>query len=500
VFTDMDKWAEIRRCVLVEGQSKRSVCRAFGIHWDTLQKILEHSEPPGYRQTRPRAKRKIGPFLGVIHEILRQDREVHRKQRHTARRIFDRLRSEYGYPGGYTAVKEAVRAWRLRDREVFVPLVHRPGEAQVDFGSAEIIYEGETIKVALFVMTLMYSDAVFCCVFPRECTEAFLEGHKRAFAFFGGVPRRISYDNSKIAVAKIIGSRQRELTRAFLRLQSHFLFKAHFCLIRRPNEKGQVEGLVGYTRRNFLVPVPQASSFEALNDELASKCREDLQRRLWGQAATKAALLEEERSALLDVPTHRFEARRVEQANADSLSLVRFDGNRYSVPTAYAHHLVTIVAGIDKVRLVVDNHLVAIHRRHWGKERTEYDPVHYLALLERKPGALDFARPLENWKLPGCFDILRRRLEAQLGHRGTREFIKVLRLLESASIRQLAGAIEQTLAIGAISFDTVRVILQARREAPVALFSLDGRPHLKWVQVRSPNLSAYRALAVGGAS
>ena len=301
-------------------------------------------------------------------------------------------------------------------------------------------------------------------------------------------------------MAKIIGRRERKLTWAFLRLQSHFLFKAHFCLVRRPNEKGQVEGLVGYTRRNFLVPIPQVSSFETLNAELETKCREDLQRRLWGQAATKAALLEEERSALLNLPKHRFEARRVEQANADSLSLVRFDGNRYSVPTAYAHHLVTIVAGIDEVRLVVDNHRVATHRRHWGKEHTEYDPVHYLALLERKPGALDFARPLDDWKLPGCFDILRRRLEDQLGHKGTREFIKVLRLLESASARQLAGAIEQTLTLGAISSDAVRVILQARREAPVALFSLDGRPHLKWVRVQSPNLSAYHALVAGGAS
>ena len=496
----MDKWAEIRRRVLAEGHSKRSVCREFGIHWDTLAKILEHTEPPGYRQTRPRPKRKIGPFLGVIDEILRQDRDVHRKQRHTARRIFERLKSEYGYPGGHTAVKEVVRAWRQRHREVFVPLTHRPGEAQVDFGSAEIFLEGQTTKVALFVMTLMYSDAVFCCVFPRECTEAFLEGHKRAFTFFGGVPRRISYDNTKIAVSKIIGHRQRELTREFLRLKSHFLFESHFCLVRRPNEKGQVEGLVGYTRRNFLVPVPHVNGFEELNRALEDKCRQDLERTLRGQVATKGQLLEAERSALLDLPKHAFEARRVEQAGADSLSLVRFDRNSYSVPTAYAHRQVTIVAGVEEVRLVVDNHLVAKHRRHWGKEHTEYDPLHYLALLERKPGALDFARPLEGWNLPGCFDILRRRLEAELEHKGTREFIKVLRLLESASVRQLAGAIEQALAIGAISYDAVRVILEARREEPIRLFRLDGRPHLKLVHVQRPDLSAYRALAMGGAS
>jgi hypothetical protein len=161
---------------------------------------------------------------------------------------------------------------------------------------------------------------------------------------------------------------------------------------------------------------------------------------------------------------------------------------------------VTVVGGIDEVRLVVDNHLVAKHPRHWGREHTEYDPVHYLALLERKPGALDFARPLEGWNLPDCFAVLRRRLENQLSHKGTREYIKVLRLLENASLGQLAGAIRQTLAIGALSYDAVRVILQARQEEPVGLFCLDGRPHLKLVNVETPDLGAYRALVAGGAS
>jgi len=148
----------------------------------------------------------------------------------------------------------------------------------------------------------------------------------------------------------------------------------------------------------------------------------------------------------------------------------------------------------------VSNHLVAKHPRHWGKEFTQYDPIHYLALLERKPGALDFARPLEGWNLPDCFAVLRRRLENQLGPKGTREYIKVLRLLENASIGQLAGVIRQTLAIGAISYDAVRVILQARQEEPIGLFSLDGRPHLKLVHVQSPDLDAYRVLVAGGAS
>jgi len=467
VFTNMEKWSEIRRLVLVEGKSKRSVCRQFEIHWDTLAKILEHAEPPGYRQGKPRRKRKIGPYLEIIEEILKQDQSVHRKQRHTKHRIFQRLRDEHHYPGGYPAVKEAVRDLELRSQEVYVPLTHRPGEAQVDFGTAQIIHQGETIQAALFVMTLMYSDTIFCCVFPRECTEAFLEGHRRAFEFFGGVPNRISYDNSKISVAKIMGPRERKLSRDFLKLTSHFLFEPHFCLVRRPNEKGQVECLLGYARRNFLVPLPQVDAFETLNDELQEKCRQDLGRRLWGKTAAKAVLLEEERSALLKLPKQSYEARRVEQARADSLSLVRFDCNSYSVPTDYAYRLVTVVGGVDEVRLVVDDRLVAKHRRCWGKEHIEYNPVHYLALLERKPGALDFARPLEGWNLPGCFEVLRRRLENQLGSKGTRQYIRVLRLLENSTISQLAGAVRQTLDIGAISYDAVRVILQGTTDRTV---------------------------------
>ena len=200
MYTDMEQWNEIRHRVLVEGQSKRSICKEFSLHWETLQKILEHAEPPGYRMQEPRKKRKLEPFLPILEQMLTADRAVHRKQRHTAQRIFDRLRTEHSYQGGITIVRNAVRAWHLRTAEVFVPLSHPPGEAQVDFGEARIILKGQERVVAYFVMSLPYSDAFFCCVFPRECTEAFLEGHRRAIAFIGGVPRRISYDNSRIAV------------------------------------------------------------------------------------------------------------------------------------------------------------------------------------------------------------------------------------------------------------------------------------------------------------
>jgi transposase len=497
----MENWAEIRRRVLVDGQSKRSVCREFDIHGDTLRKILQHSEPPGYRRAAPRPKPRLESFLPVIHQILEADKKAPRKQRHTARRIFERLRDEHGYTGGLTIVKEAVASWRLRSAEVFIPLAHPPGEAQVDFGEAEIQLDGVPTKVALFVMTLPYSDAIFVIAFPRECTEAFLEGHLRAFAFFGGVPRRISYDSSRIAVARITGGRDRKVTDAFLRLKSHHLFDSHFCLVRRPNEKGHVETLIGFARRKFLVPVPIINAGLApLNADLERRCLADLTRRTWGKSAAKADRLDEERSAFLAVPSEAFVAARVEPRRADSLSLVSFDANQYSVPTEFAHHPVTVVASVDEVRVVAGDRIAAVHRRCWDREQITYDPVHYLAVLERKPGALDFAAPLAGWELPVCFGVLRRQLEAEFAGAGTRQYIKVLRLLEQAEPGELARAVGRALELGVADADAVRLILEHRRERPVGLFCLDGRPHLRSVAVPVPDLSAYASLAAEVAS
>jgi len=494
----MNEWTTIRRRVLVEKDSKRSVCLEFGIGWRTLEKILAHPAPPGYRRQAPRGKPKLGPFLPVIEEILEADKTAPAKQRHTAKRIFERLRDEYGYEGGITQVTETVAQARRHGKEVFVPLVHRPGHAQYDFGEATVIIAGETTKAALSVMTLPYSDVFHVSAYPRECTESFQAGHVAGFDFFGGVPVRTSYDNSRIAVKKVVG-RERELTDEFLRLESHFLFDHHFCRVARGNEKGHVESLVGFGRRNFLVPVPSFGSFAELNAHLEASCIADMGRSVRGKPEGKAERLETDQAAMLPIPDDIFEIRRVVQAGANSLSLVRFDRNDYSVPTDHAHHPVTALGGIEDVRIVVGTEVVATHKRCWTKEEILFDPRHYLALLERKPGALDFARPLENWNLPACFALLRRRLEADLGSIGTREYTLVLRLMEKATVAELAGAIEVALSIGATSADAITLILFHRQERPAGLFSLDGHPHLKSVAVESIDLGAYDALAQKGA-
>ena len=380
-----------------------------------------------------------------------------------------------------------------------MPLIHHPGEAQVDFGEALVNLNGKLRKVHFFVMALPHSDASFVMAFERECTETFWEGHVQAFGFFGGVAKRISYDNTKIAVAKIIGGgKDRRLTRGFCQLKSHYLFDHHFCRPARGNEKGVVEGQVKFTRLNFFVPVPQVRDFTELNARLRQQCVDDRERRLRGQAGTKAELLQGDQAAFLSLPATAFAACKQMSTTPSSLSLVRFDTNDYSVPVRWAHHPVVAKGYWQEVRLYAQGQEVAQHGRIWEKEQVRFEPLHYLALLERKPGALDHARPLAGWTLPECFGILRRRLEAQQEGEGTREYIRVLRLLEKHSLPDLRAAVEKALAVGVVTRDGIAQFLFPREDWRFTVFSLDGHPHLRTVRIAPPDIQSYREL-LGGA-
>jgi transposase len=490
----MEKWCEIRQRVLRDGESIRQIQRETGLHFETVKKILTHPSPPAF-QTPGRAKPKLGPYLDQIAAIIEADQELPRKQRHTAKRIFERLR-ESGYKGGYTQVTDAVRELKRRGGEVFVPLVHAPGEAQVDFGFALVKMAGQLIKTAFFALALPYSDAMFIVAYPRECTETFQDGHVRAFRFIEGVPTRIRYDNARTSVIQITGSHSRKLTDGFLELQSHYLFDARFCRVGRPNEKGVVEGIVKFARLNYFVPVPEVESFEELNRYLEERCREDLNRRLRGQKSPKAELLKEDQAAFLELPP-AFEACRQSSTRVDKLSLVRFDCNDYSVPVRYAHLEVTVKGSVDRVRVCRKDQVLAEHDRLWDKEEIAFEPLHYLELLERKPGALDQAKPLAEWSLPECFHQLRNRLETQEQRWGTREFIRVLRLLEKYSMVRVERAVHQALKLRHCHRDVVAQYLY--EEEPVTSFSLQGREHLKGVYVAPPDLTRYVEL-MGGIS
>src|SRR5919202_4430631 len=272
MFT-VEVYALVRQFVFVEGHSQRDAARVFGLARETVDKICRFSVPPGYRQTKPPEKRKLGPFLGVVDDILATDALAPPKQRHTSQRIFERLRDEHGFTGGYTVVKEYVRQTRVQARETFVPLAHPPGHAQVDFGEAVAVIGGVRQKVHVFCLDLPHSDACFVKAYLAESTEAFLDGHVSAFAFFGRVPQSVLYDNTRIAVQAIDADGTRQRTEAFAMLVSHYLYRDRFGRPGKGNDKGKLEALVEYARQHFLTPMPQVASLAAMNAALLERCR-----------------------------------------------------------------------------------------------------------------------------------------------------------------------------------------------------------------------------------
>jgi transposase len=490
----VELYARVRRAVLVEGKSRRAVAREFGLARKTVSKMLEYSLPPGYRRQKPIRRPKLGPWLGVIDAIVEDDQQRPKKQRHTAWRIFERLRAEHGYTGGYTIVKDYVRARKISGQEMFVPLTHAPGEGQADFGEAVVVIAGAECKAHFLAFDLPHSDDCFVQAFPAETTEAFLEGHVRAFAYFGGVPTCILYDNTTLAVARILGDGERQKTRAFLELQSHYLFAEKFGRPARGNDKGKVENLVGYARRNFLVPIPHTSSWEELNTQLEADCRQRRQRRLRGHTETIGERFERDRAAMLPLPAAPYEACEKVTARVSSLSLVRYRTNDYSVPTEYGHHQVLVKGYVHRVEIACGSEVIARHERTYERETAVYDPLHYLALLEHKSRALDQAAPLAGWQLPECFAQLRRWLEARLKKHAGREYIQVLRLLETFAVEEVSAAVEDALRLGAISFDAVRHLLLCRIERRPPRLNLDQWPHLPLATVRTTQAADYMAL------
>lgn len=490
----MEIYGRVRRAVRVEGKSQRAVAREFGLSRETVRKMLQYAVPPGYQRQQPIKKPKLGPWLGVIDAILSDDKQRPVKQRHTAKRIFERLKEEHQLTGGYTIVKDYVRREQVRSREMFVPLRHAPGEAQADFGEALVVIAGVEQKAHYLAMDMPHSDDCFVVAFPAETTEAFLEGHVRAFAYFGGVPTRILYDNTKIAVAKILGGEDRKKTKAFSELQSYYLFADKFGRPAKGNNKGKVEGLVGYSRRNFMVPIPHASSWEDLNAHLKADCRKRRERRLRGHTETIGDRFERDYAVLLPLPAAPYEACEKISARVSSLSLVRYRANDYSVPTGYGHRQVWVKGYVHQVVISCGSEVIARHQRSYERETVVFDPLHYLALLEQKTRALDQAAPLAGWQLPECFAQLRRLLEARLKKQGRREYVQVLRLLETFDLSEVTRAIEDALKLGAISFDAVRHLLLCRIERRPPRLDMDNYPHLPLAEVRTTQAADYMTL------
>ena len=496
----MDLYRRVRQAYYRDGKSVRQTARLFNLHRKTVRKMLEYSVPPGYQRKAPPHRPKLAPYVGIIDQILDADQSILKKQRHTAKRIFERLRDEHGFPGHYTIVKDYVREKRLRTQEMFVPLVHPPGNAQADFGEALVDIGGVRTKAHFLVMDLPYCDAYFVKAYPGETTEAFCDAHNRAFDFFGGVPREVLYDNTKIAVARILGNGKRKLTRIFSELLSHYLFDTRFGRPGKGNDKGKVEGLVGYVRRNHLVPIPSFESFDALNAYLQEQCTKRLDVRLKGRTETVGEMLERERQTFLALPQAPYDASDKQACRVSSLSLVRYKSNDYSVPVEYGHREVLVRGYVHEVVVSCADKVIARHRRSYDRGDFVFDPLHYLSLIERKVGALDQAAPLAGWELPQHFDTLRRLMESRMDKRGKREYVQVLRLMETFSEAEVSGAVIDALRLGTIGFDAVKHLLLCRIECRPTRLDLDDYPYLPRARVDTTSVGSYMSLLVGDRS
>jgi transposase len=487
-------YARVRHSVLIEGISERAAAERFGINARTVSKMLRFSVPPGYVRTKPPFRPKLDAFVGIIDAILAADKEQPRKQRHTAKRIFERLRDEHGFTGKVSIVKDYVSGWRQRTQEMFVPLEHPPGHAQVDFGEAIGTIGGVERKIHFFAMDLPYSDAIFVVGYPAETTEAFCDGHVKAFEFFDGVPQSILYDNTKIAVARILGDGRRKRTRVFSELQSHYLFKDRFGRPGKGNDKGKVEGLIGYARRNFMVPVPVFPDFEALNAHLLEGCRRRLADRLRGHEGTIGERLVHDLAAFQKLLPAPYDACEKRPGRVNSLSLVRYRNNDYSVPTAYGHRQVLVRGYVHEVVIACGAEIIARHPRSYEREDFVFDPLHYLALIEQKTNALDQAAPLSRWKLPEEFATLRRLLEARMGKKGKREFVQVLRLMEVFDTDDVAAGVRDGIMRGAVGFDAVKHLVLCRIEQRPPRLDMAIYPYLPKATVTTTSARAYMDL------
>jgi transposase len=273
----LEQYEQIRRMYHLEEKSARQIARELGCSRQTVSRALGQDQPPVYTMSKPRSAPVLGPYQVRLDALLQENKHLPKKQRYTSRKLFELIQAE-GYAGSEAGVQMYAVRWRKAHKRpaTFLPLEFEPGEdGQVDWGEAYVILKGEQQKVQVFVMHLSYSRRTFVMTFPAQKQEAFFYGHVRAFDFFGGVPHRLSYDNLSAAIKPLVQGRVREEQRAFIAFRSHYLFDSHFCTPAQGHEKGGVEGSVGFSRRNYLVPMPRVGSFEELNQQLLQRCLRD---------------------------------------------------------------------------------------------------------------------------------------------------------------------------------------------------------------------------------
>jgi transposase len=474
----VEDYERIRKAYYVDGLSIRAISREYGHGRDLVRKALEHPEPPGYQLKQERPAPVLALYKSKIDALIVESEEQPRKQRYTAHKIYKMICAE-GYQGSEGGVHRYVSEQRKarKKRQAYLPLAFDPGQdAQVDWGEVVAVIGGERQKVQIFVMRLNHSKARFVIAFPFQKQEAFFEGHIQAFHFFGGVPRRIAYDNLKTAVFRVLSGHTRQEQTNFVTFRSYYLFESHYCTPAQGHEKGGVESDVGYAQRNFFAPIPDVADFESLNQQLRQACQQDMQRRVRGEKRLVTEVWQTEQAALLSLPAVDYRACVNRVVKVNPYSQVVFDTNRYSVPSEYSGKQLVLRAYPFRVEVLSMDRVIAKHPRCFEREQDILDPLHYLGLLERRPGALDYAIPIRQWRQswPKAYEQLLSALRINKpGGSGVREFIAVLKLHRHHSAEIVNQAVCQAVEMGAPHLDGVQLCLRQLLSPPEMLPSLN---------------------------
>ena len=496
----VDQYNYIRTAHRVYGKKIREIARETGHSRNTIRKVLRD----GYGGYPSRARQPypvLGPYLAIIDRWLKEDKDRPKKQRHTARRIYHRLCREHGFTGSERAVRKYVhdarKRWRSGVDDVFIPLDPELGlEAEIDWGSCHAILGGISTQLKMFCMRSKGSGKPFVQCFPCERQQALFEGHIRAFGFYGGIFPVLIYDNLGTAVDKVLRGKDRKLHERFIKFQGYYSFEPRFCNPGQGHEKGGVEGLVGYARRNFMVPIPEAENLKALNRYLLEPCVAYGGHKIAGKAKTVHALYEEEKRHLLPLPEVPFSNLETYAGKVGKYATVIVDKNHYSVPLRYAGLQVKGIGYVDHVDIYYGSKKIATHRRVYGNNKWQLDPFHYLNLILRRPLAFESARPIKQWrkKWPGCLEALLRHFRGKQGQtRGTKEFIRVLMLFKQHDERDVIAAVEKALFAHVSSSEAVEQILNFRAMPQDGAF--ESLSH--WETFPSPDVSVYDRIGGG---
>jgi len=475
---------KVRLAVHRDGKSIRKTAKDLCLSRNTVRKVIRSDQTVFEYRRRIQPRPRLGGHIKELEDRLEVDQKLPKKQRRTAQVLYEELQSE-GYKGGYDAIRRYIRQWRQDHRrsatQVFIPLVFDPGEAfQFDWSHESVQIDGMPVRVKVAHIRLCHSRLFLTVAYPRETQEMVFDAHLRAFEHFDGVCRRGIYDNLKAVVNKILAGKERNFNSRFAQLSSHYLFEPVACTPTAGWEKGQIENQVGVVRRRFFTPRLKVKSFKELNSYLLDRCI------VWARTQKHPTITdksvwevyEAERPYLMKLAP-RFDGYAERPARVSPSSLVTYDRNRYSVYCREVGRVVQLRVYADRIVIVSKTEVVGDHPRQFGRDKTVFDPWHYLPALDRKPGALRNGAPFRDWDLPVAIRQVQNRLKRHYTD-WDHQFVSILKSVPIYGLEAVEQACRHALKLSTVSKEVVLNILHRHQDiGPATVIDLPGRLVLK---------------------